>query len=126
MLLYTWSASVGEVGKAPVMVRRHWFWTLSSFLRCVGAAFSKVMEPYSRMGLMSDVYSVVSVALSPPHCVPVRALRMFVRFSALPVMSVMCCLNVKCLSKVMPRNLAVSAKGICVLLSVKVVVLVRL
>ena len=41
---------------------------------------------------------------------------MFARLSDLFVMSVLCYLNVKCLSNVMPRNFAVSLKGMSVLL----------
>lgn len=66
VLLYTCSAVFGEVRKAPVMILRLLFCIVSSFLRYVCGAFSNTIEPYSKIGLMSDVYNFVNVFLSPP------------------------------------------------------------
>lgn len=85
MLLYMCSAEVGDVLYAPVMTRRQLFSIESSFCRCVGAAFSKIIDAYSRIGRMSDVYRRVSVALSPPHLVPASVLMMFMRLLAFAV-----------------------------------------
>ena len=105
---------VGEVRKAPVIVRRQLFCTDSIFFKCVCAAFSNVSDPYSKMGLMTVVYSFVSVCLSPPQSVPMRALSRLALLVALVVACVICCLNVKCLSNTIPRNLAVSLNGMSV------------
>ena len=43
---------MGDVRNAPVIVRRQLFCIVSSFLRCDGATFSKVIEPYSIIGRM--------------------------------------------------------------------------
>ena len=66
---------------------------------------------YVNMGLMSELYVLVSVSLSCPQLVPASACRMRMRDAARVLMLSVCCLKVSILSKVTPSIVVVRVCG---------------